>query len=428
MPLSVIFPAMSEDLQLKRWIEQVLPGADMRGLVLLTGARQTGKTTSTRRLYADLAYYNLDAMEYREQLSAVSSFAWGATVGKAVLDEVQKAPDLLDKVKFAYDDGRLDFTALLGSAQILLLKNVKESLAGRVFLYELFPLMLSELAAGARGELLPPLLARVLESNSIQECLRAEPLVLLGEAADRFKQAERYLWQWGGMPGLLPLEEQMRRQWLKSYEVTYLERDLGDLARLDDLKPFRRFQKLAALRSGQMLSFSELARDAGVAVETARRYLEYLRLSYQAFLLQPFSENITSQVVKTPKVFWLDCGLLRSLTGRTSDAPMDGHFYESYVASELIKWVRTLQTDAQLFYYRTRSGLEVDFLVQTVHGLLGIEVKGRGTVGKADTASMKRLADKLGERWLGGLVVYQGERLEELEPGYWAVPSFRLFA
>lgn len=419
---------MQEDLQVKRWIEQVLPTADMRGLVLLTGARQTGKTTSVRRLYRALAYYNLDAVEYREQLAAVSSFAWAETVGQAVLDEVQKAPALLDKVKFAYDEGRLRFTALLGSAQILLLKNVKESMAGRVFVYELFPLMLSELATGARGELKVPLIARLLANDQPLDCLRSEPIVLLGELADRRQRAQQHLLQWGGMPGLLALDEPMRRSWLKSYEVTYLERDLGDLARLDDLKPFRRFQKLAALRSGQMLSFSELARDAGVAVETARRYLEYLRLSYQAFLVQPFAENVTSQVVKTPKVFWMDCGLLRSLTGRAADAPIDGHFFETYVASELVKWLRTLQSDAQLFYYRTRSGLEVDFLLEVPQGLLGIEVKGRDTVSARDISGMKRLAAKLGHRWLGGLVLHRGARLEELEPGYWAVPSCRLFS
>lgn len=400
----------------------------MRSLVLLTGARQTGKTTSIRRLYADLPYYNLDAVELREQLSAVSSFSWAGTVGCAVLDEVQKEPALMDKVKFAYDEGSLDFTALLGSAQILLLKNVTETLAGRVFVYELFPLMLSELAAGARGELQAPLLDRLLTAENPLEVLRSEPIVLLGEAADRLKTAEKHLWEWGGMPGLLPLDDRMRRQWLKSYEATYLERDLGDLARLDDLKPFRRFQKLAALRSGQMLSFSELARDAGVAVETARRYMEYLRLSYQAFLLQPFSENITSQVVKTPKVFWVDCGLLRSLTGREPDAPMDGHLFETYVAGEIVKYARTVQSGVQVFYYRTRSGLEIDFLLQTSRGLFALEVKGRDSVGKSDIGSMRRIADKLGERWLGGLVVYRGDRLEEIEPGFWAVPSYRLFS
>lgn len=419
---------MRENIQVNRWAERVLPDQNLRGLVLLTGARQTGKTTSTRRLYADLSYYNLDAVELREQLSAVSSFAWAGTVGKAVLDEVQKEPALLDKVKFAYDEGKLDFTALLGSAQILLLKNVKESLAGRVFVYELFPLMLSELAAGADTALQAPLLDRLLHAERPLEVLRAEPIVLLGEAADRLKTAEKHLWSWGGMPGLLPLDDRMRRQWMRSYESTYLERDLSDLARLDDLKPFRRFQKLAALRSGQMLSFSELARDAGVAVETARRYMEYLRLSYQAFLLQPFAENITSQVVKTPKVFWVDCGLLRSLTGREPDAPLDGYLFETYVAGELVKYARTVRSVVQVFYYRTRSGLEIDFLLQTPRGLLALEVKGRDSVGKSDVGSMKRLAEKLGNRFLGGLVVYRGDRLEEIEPGFWAVPSCRLFA
>jgi len=295
---------MREDLQVNRWLRHLLPGLEQRGLVLLTGARQTGKTTLVRDLYAALPYFNLDAVEYREQLAAISTFAWSEMVGAAVLDEVQKEPALLDKVKFAYDEGDLDFSALLGSAQILLLKRVKESLAGRVFVYELFPLMLSELAAGA-SPLAEPLLGRLLTGARTLEILEAEPRVLLGRADDDLRRSEQHLLEWGGMPGLLALNVARRPQWLKSYESTYLERDLGDLARLDDLKPFRRFQQLAALRSGQMLSFSELARDAGMAVETARRYLEYLRLSYQAFLLQPFSENLTSQVVKTPKIFWV---------------------------------------------------------------------------------------------------------------------------
>lgn len=418
---------MRENIQVKRWVDSVLPGTEERGLVLLTGARQTGKTTSVRSLYADAPYFNLDAVEYREQLSAVSSFAWAEVVGEAVLDEIQKEPGLLDKVKFSFDAGEIDFTALLGSVQILLMKSIKESLAGRVFVYELFPLMLSELAAGD-DVLKRPLLARMLADESPVRVLKKEHVVLLGPRADRLKAAEQQLLEWGGMPGLLPLDDLRRRQWMKSYEATYLERDLGDLARLDDLKPFRRFQKLAALRSGQLLSFSELARDAGVAVETARRYLEYLRLSYQAFLLQPFSENITSQVVKTPKVFWMDCGLLRSLTGRAPDAPMDGHLFETYVAGEIMKYLRTNQVDVQMFYYRTRSGLEVDFLLQTPRGLLGLEVKGRDRVTRSDLGPMKRLAGELGERWLGGLVVYRGEKIEELSPGFWAVPSFRLFS
>lgn len=406
---------------------QRLPGLAERGLVLLTGARQTGKTTLVRALYQELPYYNLDAVEYREQLSRVSSFAWAETVGAAVLDEVQKEPNLLDKVKFAYDAGDLDFSALLGSAQILLLKRVKETLAGRVFVFELFPLMLSELGAGLSA-LKTPLLGRLLAGADPLEVLRHESPVLVGRGEDAIRRAEQHLLEWGGMPGLLPLGTERRQQWMRSYESTYLERDLGDLARLDDLKPFRRFQKLAALRSGQMLSFSELARDAGVAVETARRYLEYLRLSYQAFLLQPFSENVTSQVVKTPKIYWADCGLLRSLAGREADAPVDGHFFESYCAAELMKYLRSFQLNAQLFYYRTRSGLEIDFLLQTSRGILGLEVKGRESVVGSDLRSMKRVAAELGGRWLGGVVLYRGRELYEVEPGFWAVPTYRFFA
>lgn len=415
-----------EDLQVNRWMAQRIPDISERGLVLLTGARQTGKTTLVRSSYRELPYFNLDAVEYREQLSRVSSFAWAETVGAAVLDEVQKEPDLLDKVKFAYDAGDLDFSALLGSAQILLLKRVKESLAGRVFVFELFPLMLSELGAG-ESVLKKPLLGRLLDAAEPMDVLRREGQILVGRADDDWRRAEQHLLEWGGMPGLLPLGIERRKQWLKSYEATYLERDLGDLARLDDLKPFRRFQKLAALRSGQMLSFSELARDAGMAVETARRYLEYLRLSYQVFLLQPFSENLTSQVVKTPKVYWGDCGLLRSMTGRGPDAPVDGHFFESYCAAEIVKYLRSMLPNAEVFYYRTRSGLEIDFLLQTAHGLLALEVKGRESVAAPDLRAMKRLAGELGDRWLGGLVLYRGREIYELEPGFWAVPSYRFF-
>lgn len=405
----------------------MIPSSGQRGLVLLTGARQTGKTTAARKCYASLPYFNLDAIEFRDQLSAVSSFAWAKTVGNAVFDEIQKEPSLLDKIKYAYDEQGIDFSALLGSAQILLLKNVRETLAGRVFVFELFPLMLSELSSDG-STLEPPLIERLLGADDVAGVLRNTLPVVLGPPADRLLADEQHLLEWGGMPGLLPLDNVRRRQWMKSYETTYLERDLGDLARLDDLKPFRRFQKLAALRSGSLLSFSELARDAGVAVETARRYLEYLRLSYQAFLIQPFAENLTSQVVKTPKIFWADCGLLRSLTGRAPDAPLDGHLFETYAAGELMKILRTKQIDAQLFYYRTRSGMEIDFLLQTAKGILAIEVKNRERADLADAHSMKRLAAALGGKWLGGLVVYRGNRILELDDTIWAVPSARLFS
>ncbi len=419
---------MCENIQVNRWVNKILPSFDSKGLVLLTGARQTGKTTSVRKVYPELFYFNLDAVEYREQLASVSSFAWGKTVGAAVLDEIQKEPALLDKIKFAYDSGDISFSVMLGSAQILLMKNIRETLAGRVFVFELFPLMLSELSSGSEFPLSLSIIEQILNGKTVNETLGKISAVLLGADSTRRIDAEQHLLEWGGMPGLLPLSHERRLQWMRSYEATYLERDLGDLARLDDLKPFRRFQKLAALRSGQILSFSELARDSGVAVETARRYMEYLRLSYQAFLLPPFFENLTSQVVKTPKIFWVDCGLLRSLTGRSPNAPIDGHLFETYVGAELMKLIRTKQLRAELFYYRTRSGLEVDFLLQTEKGLIGVEVKSRSRVDSSDLSPMMRVAKALEDRWLGGMVVYRGTELFQMNETCWAVPSHRLFS
>jgi predicted AAA+ superfamily ATPase len=207
--------------------------------------------------------------------------------------------------------------------------------------------------------------------------------------------------------------------------MTYLERDLGDLTRLNDLTPFRKFHQLAALRSGGLLVYSELARDAGISVETARRYLEYLRISYQAFLLPPFTRNLTSSLVKTPKLYWSDSGLWRQLTGRADE--MSGGIFETYVVGEIVKYVRTIGLEVKPYFYRTRSGMEVDLLLQTSRGLLGIEIKAREQAVPSDATNLLRLEQSAGGgEWLGGLVVYRGTRIHVLRPKVYAVPSWRL--
>lgn len=230
----------------------------------------------------------------------------------------------------------------------------------------------------------------------------------------------------GGMPALLSLPEAERWKWLRDYEFTYLERDLSDLARLDDLSPFRTFQKLSALRSGKLLKYSELARDTSVSVDTARRYFEYLRLSYQTLLLQPYHKNITSSVIKTPKLYWLDIGLLRQLSGFRGE--LSGEIYETMVVGEIIKWIKTTQKDAGLYFYRTRSGLELDILLQTENGVIGMEIKARKQITPSDLKAMKEVALGLGKEWRGGIVIYQGNSIKKIaEPNIWAVPSRRLF-
>jgi len=418
---------MSDNSLIFRFIETILPPEDSRHIVILTGARQTGKTTSVRRKYPGLNYISLDSPENREALRLLSTNAWSRSVGRAVLDEAQKEPVVFEKIKYAFDSKALSFSVLLGSSQILRLKKVRESLAGRASVFEIWPLMMSEIHRGTGnvdGAL--PLFDRLISAGSFAQVLMDEPELLLDDAEDRCLVAENFLLSWGGMPALLPLSTEDRWQWLKDYEYTHLERDLGDLARLDDLLPFRTFQKMSALRSGQLLNYSEIARDAGVSTDTARRYLEYLRLSYQTVLLQPYYKNITSSTVKTPKIYWLDIGLLRNLTGMRGEPT--GSVYETMVVGEIIKWIKTMRRSIESYFYRTRSGLEVDLLLVTQKGIIGVEVKMRSSVAATDWRALKDIAERLGGDWLGGLVVYRGNQIKKVgEPEIWAVPSRRLF-
>jgi predicted AAA+ superfamily ATPase len=418
---------MKTDLQRFRFLRQQLGPLSSPRIVLLTGARQTGKTTLARAVYPDLAYYNLDAPEQREAMRAVRADAWAATVGPAILDEAQKEPSLFDKVKFAFDAGQIERTVLLGSSQILMLQRVRETLAGRAFVYELWPLMASEIAH-AGGETPPaPLLDRLLrEPGSADDLLGSIPPVRLGEPAAAAAASIDHLKRWGGMPALLALPDGERAKWLQSYDATYLERDLGDLARMDDLLPFHRFQRLCALRSAHLLSYSELARDAGLAVNTSRRYIEYLRISYQAFLMPPYATNLTSSVVKSPKVYWIDLGLWRQLTRYQGE--VTGPMFETLVVTEIHKWVKTAELPVDLAFYRTRSGLEVDLLVTTPHGIWGMEAKVAGRLGPADWRALKDVGEALGSAWRGGLVVYSGPDVRRLDRQIWAVPVDRLLA
>jgi hypothetical protein len=302
----------------------------------LTGARQTGKTTLAKNKYPQLRYINLDAPENRELVRLIPSASWHQDVGNAIVDEAQKEPIIFDKIKYSFDAESISFEVILGSSQILLMKKIRESLAGRVSIFELWPLLISEIQYSENDpNIHPPLIDDLISGAPLNQLLTEIPSVLFDETRIQKRNAENYMLKWGGMPALLHLPESERTKWLRDYEYTYLERDLTDLARLDDLMPFRKFQKLSALRSGQLLNYSEIARDATLSVDTAKRYLEYLRISYQVILLQPFFRNVTSTVIKTPKLYWLDIGLLRTLTGFWGE--ISGSVYETMIVSEIMK-------------------------------------------------------------------------------------------
>lgn len=410
-----------------RWLSLRLASSTDRRVVVLTGARQTGKTTLARRVYGDLPYFSLDDAEVREALRAIRSRRWGSEVGAAVLDEAQKEPALFDKVKLSFDQREIDFTVLLGSSRFLLLDQIRESLAGRAFVYDLWPLMPSEIRTPETDEPIRPLLDCLLSgAEPPSVVLDAEPEVLIGAEDDARRSAIDHLSRWGGMPELLRLGDEDRKEWLRSYQHTFLERDLSDLARLADLQPFTKLQRLAMLRSASILSFSELGRDAGIGATTARRYLEYLRLSYQVFLLPPYARNLTSSTVKTPKLYWMDLGILRQQTLQLG--PLTGPLFETLVVGEVRKWIDTVGADCEMTFYRTHSGLEVDLILRTPRGVIGVEVKRREQADRKDTRGLRAIADALGDEWLCGLVVTTGTAVRRIdkEHAIYSCPVHRL--
>lgn len=408
-----------------RILGQKMPTPSNKGLVLLTGARQTGKTTLVKHLYPELRYINFDAIENREKIALVHSDEWAKVVGPAIIDEAQKWPLVFEKIKYAYDANELSFSVLLGSAQILLLKNIRETLAGRISIFELYPLMLCELIADQDSQLTPPLFSKLIYTHSVTDLLNSTPKVIFNNE-QIIKNWEKHLLSVGGMPLLLSLSDQTACfNWIRDYEQTYLERDLSDLARLHDLQPFRTFQKLSALRSSQLINYSELARDAKVSVDTAKRYLEYLKLSYQVFLLQPYHKNLTSTLVKTPKLYWLDIGILRSLINFQGD--VTGQLFETYVVAECMKWIKTNKERTELYFYRTRSGLEVDLIIETPNGIIAAEVKSKKNVDHHDAGALTALQQSA-PNCLGCIIIYMGDEIKEIKKDIWAIPSWRLFS
>ena len=412
---------------LPRYLSKRLPnGAPPRRLVVLTGARQVGKTTLARQLYGGrYRYFSLDSPGERLRLQGVTAETWGQVVGEAVFDEIQKAPQLIEKIKWAYDRREIDFSVLLGSSRILLLEKVRESLAGRVFLYELWPLTLGELAPFYGGTFAErQLLGLLLED--LQGGIRwlSAHSTPVGEEVGRIRAAVDHLLTFGGFPTLLEYPPEDRFAWLEAYQSTYLERDLGDLARLRDLEPFLLCHRLAALRAARILSYSELARDAGLSVMTVKRYLRYMDLSYQIFQLPAWSSNPAVRLIKSPKLVWLDPGLQRVLSGQLQG--LSGQQYENAMIGQILTTLWSRGQRASAFYLRTAGGLEVDLVLEAPWGIMAIEFKARERVFRRDATPLERSRRIFGDRMRLGLVVYRGEEVFQMTDLVWAVPDWLL--
>lgn len=402
-----------------------------KGLIL-TGARQTGKTTFLRREFLpSYEYHSFDEALYREQIARRPAADWIARGKNYIFDEVQKAPAFLGTVKALLDRGTENQRVILsGSAQIVLLSGVRETLAGRVVTRELYPLTVTE-SSGVEH----PLLCDLFACNSTVEVKTLLDEAALGSgggeaAGTRAASASAALEQvlaWGGMPALLHLNEEAHRWiWLEEYCQTYLQRDVADLGRVSDLDDFLRLQRIAARRTATVLNYADLARDADLSPLTAKKYLRYLELSYQAFILPAQRKPRGKRLIKAPRLHWMDTGVQRVLSGWRQG--LTGAQFESGVIAEIHKLVRTLRLPVELSFLRTKDGREVDLLVELPGGkFLAFEFKASPRAAPQDARHLRGLGELLGAPVLAGMVIHQGDSFEKWDGNLYGVPALLLF-
>ena len=400
---------------LHRWITPALQQASREHAVLvLTGARQVGKSTLLLNAepFRDWRYHSLDDFDVLAQIRRDPEALWAGT-DRVILDEVQKAPDLLVAVKRAVDrnPGKYHFV-LSGSANLLLMKQVSESLAGRAVYFILDPLALGEIHQAQPPELITRLLAGDFPPESSLPQVPSDPTGTLMR---------------GLMPPLLSLDNpQAWTRWWDGYVATYLERDLRQVAQIDALLDFRRTMELAALRSGQLLNQSEVARDARLTQPTVHRYLNLLETTNLLERLPAYTVSHTTRLLKSPKAFLNDPGLAVYLSGYYEQEDLRrsreyGAYFETLIYHHLRLLTRLMTPSGRLSFWRTRAGTEVDFVVEHGRRVMAVEVKATTNPGYRDIAGLQSF---LGEHpgAAAGLLLHSGSGIKRLDEKILAVP------
>lgn len=382
-------------------------------VVVVTGSRQTGKSTLVRPLDGR-PYLTLDNLEVLERARQQPD-ALVRNSDRLTLDEVQRSPDLLLAVKRAVDEHRVPGRFLLtGSANLLLMQKISESLAGRALYLTLWPLTRREQLGLGRTGVWSRLLAA--PDREWRDLLLAE---------DAPEEDWRLLALRGGYP--VPVREledgQARALWFDGYTRTYLERDLQDLSTVTSLVDFRRLMRAACLRLGGLVNQAELGRDVGLPQPTVHRHLALLETSYQLVRLPPFAVNRTRRLIKAPKLFWCDSGLALHLAGETE--PRGAHL-ENLVLSDLLAWRDTQVPRPEILYWRTATGAEVDLVVEHQGKLLPIEIKASSKPRLADARNLIVFREEYPDLARTGLLLHTGPEVEWIAEGVLAAPWWRV--
>jgi predicted AAA+ superfamily ATPase len=399
-----------------RSIEPVLKRAARQfPVVVLTGPRQSGKTTLLKHLFARRhRHVSLEPPDVQAAAAADPRGFLAMYGPPTIFDEVQYAPGLLPYIKEQVDAHReqVGQYLLTGSQNLLMLERVSETLAGRAAVLRLLPLSRHE-TTGYPGTGLP-------WERSLREPGRAP--------------APRDLWAEilrGGYPELAAHPKRDATLWHASYVQTYLERDVRTLRQIGDLTQFQSLLRALAARNAQLLSLTDLSRELGITVNTVKAWLSVLEATFQIIVLRPYFANVGKRLVKTPKVYFADTGTLCYLAGlKTAEhaaaGPMGGAILETAVVSEIVKGYWNRGVEPQVWFWRTSAGAEVDVVVESEGRLIPIEVKLSATPVPGMARGIETFRRDLGDRAAKGYVVHPGDVWLPLGPDATALPLAEL--
>jgi len=363
--------------------------------IVLTGPRQSGKTTLlTSEFSSTHEYFNLENPDVRQRAMSDPIGFLDNIKAPVILDEIQYAPILLPYIKEKIDKHRSPGRWLItGSQNFALMRGVTESLAGRAAILTLLPLSIAERSGKGTTSL------------NTHELLSQKTPVLTNKISDIAKLIHS-----GGYPEPLVNKSLSYQIWASSYIKTYLERDVRDLKNIGDLLQFQLFLRSCAIRTGQILDLSDIARDIGVSFTTAKTWLSILVASYQVVLLSPYFNNLGKRLIKRPKIYFLDTGLAANLMGlhtaeAVSQSPQFGALVETLVVTDFYKRAYNHLEDPSLYYLRTRDDLEIDLVIEDNQKIYLLEIKSSSTITPNHITSLLRLGREIPEKLAGSLLI-----------------------
>jgi len=404
-------------MQLARTLQNTLQTAGKHfAVVLVTGPRQVGKTTLLQMLaQPHWQYVTLDDLDQRTLAQTDPALFLQRHPAPLIIDEIQYAPQLFAALKLVVDEAKKPGQYwLTGSQKFHLMKGVSESLAGRVAVLDLLGLSQAE----ARGKALQskPFIPTPEHIATLQQANNAPRLL---------HEVYQHIWR-GSFPQMQTAQDLPKDLFYKSYVQTYIQRDVRDLIKVESEGSFNLYIRAVAARTAQLLNYADLARDVGIDQKTAKAWLSVLQASGLVYLLEPYHNNLTKRLVKTPKVYFLDTGLCTYLTQWPTPQALEagalsGAIFETYVVAELLKSYWHNGQTAYLHFYRDTAGKEVDLLIEQGNTLYPIEIKKTATPSTTDTRHFQVL-QKLGKTIGHGAVICLKEQAVPLNTQVTAVP------